>query len=71
MNDDVAEVNGSASRIYQALSSTRKSLGTRLYKNGTNKMYPLSKKTGAWKYKKDPSHCWCVSIAPTQSNTEH
>ena len=71
MNDDVAEVNGSAPRIYQALSSTRKSLGMKLYKHGTNKMYRLSKKTGAWKYKKDPSHCWCVSTAPTQSNTEH
>ena len=71
MNDDVAEVNGSSPQIYQALSSTRKSQGTRLYKHGTNKMYRLSKKTGAWKYKKDPSHCWCVSTAPTQSNTEH
>jgi len=31
MNDDVAEVNGSAPpQCYQALSSTRKSLGTRL-----------------------------------------
>ena len=33
MNNDVAEVNGSAPpQCYQALSSTRKSLGTRLHK---------------------------------------
>ena len=30
MNDDVAEVNGSLSERYQALSSTRKRLGMRL-----------------------------------------